>query len=402
MQAEKWIEELGDTRCSVDVYYSPNEFFNWRRTRQLARLHANWVEIDLVEKKQDYSAEVEQEVIVEAFNQLTAAGLPSPTGYVLSGSGGIHLYWMYDSVEAYRWRVSQWRLVSRAISQCFTGGRYWEVDKAATHGPARVLRAPGTIHGKTGRTVVCKLGGPLYRFESLANELGVETDRPTSKQSEKNTDRSRKHQPSKSLFPNQHDQPTQKRKHTIGKWWAKTYYQVLAHIQAGVPEGKRNNTAFILYIALKHMMSEEKALETIKSVNNAFIKLPKEELLNNISTARNTHYKFRKESLAAWLNELGINTSYLFATRKPSAMTTAEIKQRQILAAHKVAKIKKQRTVLQITQAIKGLVEAGSKATQQSIAQVASVSVRTVQRYWGALKDKHDISSMLYISPPLR
>ncbi|NYZ69883.1 hypothetical protein H0A36_28115, partial [Endozoicomonas sp. SM1973] len=400
LQAEKWIPEIGDNRCSVDVYFSPAEFFNWRRTRQLARLHATWIEIDLVEKAQDYSAEVEDEVVKEVFAQIAQSGLPMPTGYVLSGSGGVHLYWAYEAVEAYRWRVRQWRLVSRAISKCLTGGRYWQVDKAATHGPARVLRAPGTIHGRTGRTVVSKLGGPFYTFDSLANQLGILTEPPKKKDAQSKEDYKRNANLANNGNPNHNDQSKQTRKHTIGKWWAKTYYHVLNNIQQGVSVGKRNNTAFILFIALKHMMSEEKALEQIKTINNRLIKLPEEELLRNLSTARKVHYKFRKASLAVWLDTLGISSNYLFVTRKPAALNRGEIKQRQVLAARKVAQVKQQRTLMIIGQAIENLVEAGIKATQKSIAQVASVSVRTVQRYWGALKGKDDISSTLYISPP--
>ncbi|WP_163836663.1 hypothetical protein [Spartinivicinus ruber] len=80
--------------------------------------------------------------------------------------------------------IGGWRLISRAISKCLTGGRYWLVDKAATHGPARVLRVPGTIHGRTGRSVICKLGGPFYTFDSLAHQLGVPTERPKKQDSQ--------------------------------------------------------------------------------------------------------------------------------------------------------------------------------------------------------------------------
>lgn len=53
----------GETRCSTDCFFTPNEFFVWRKTSNLASLHANWIEVDIIKSTKDDQKKVTREVI---------------------------------------------------------------------------------------------------------------------------------------------------------------------------------------------------------------------------------------------------------------------------------------------------------------------------------------------------
>ncbi|MDE1465947.1 hypothetical protein [Spartinivicinus poritis] len=276
VKAEAFLPSIDSKRCSVDLFISPNQFFDWRNTKQLASLHANWLEID-TKGHEILSEDDELKVISEVFSQITQAGLPEPTGYILSGTGGIHLYWIYAGVEAYKWRVDIWRNITTKLGKALTGSELWHVDWGASRDPARVMRMIGTYHGKSGRLTQGYIGGPFYSFSGLAQALNVSYKQPVPAVASSTVAVLPKKKATAVVSPSDKNKVTGR--HTIGQWWAKIYFHTLSHFRkTGVPEGKRDSVAFILYVALRHMKSsEEDAFQDILTLNDELIKLPKDQ-----------------------------------------------------------------------------------------------------------------------------
>ncbi|SEL89985.1 hypothetical protein SAMN05216262_1317 [Colwellia chukchiensis] len=390
--------------CSMDCYMSPNEFFDWRNVKQLAALHANWLEIDVTNapgstKKRTLSIEEQNTVVDEVFEQLASAGVPQPTSYVLSGSGGIHVYWIYDATSALKSKVSAWRDIASKLVKSLKGGNLWHVDVGASKDPARVLRMPGTIHGTTRRTVETFIGGKKYTFESLANALNVKVE--SQLKVVKPVKELGIAKPTETKETKERNKPrVNNGKHTIGQWWAKTYFNVLKHInQNKVKEGQRDSTAFILFVALRHMQDVDQALERIKDINRRLIGLDEDTLLSYLKTARNTLYKFSKFRLAEYLTrQLGMDTSYLYENDKVK-LTIEQIKEAQRDAALKTANNKANSTLNRILNAVKELTTAGSDCTQAAVAAICGRSERTVRRYWSEVIDNKVIRSCSIYSP---
>ena len=335
---------------SEDVFMSPNQFFNWRNSRQLARLNAMWVEIDTKNHK-ILSEKQEGQILDEVFQQLAKSALPSPNAYVLSGSGGIHLYWIFEQgVEAYRYRVEAWRQIAKKITSVFTGGALWEVDAAASHDPVRVLRLPGSIHGKSKRVVHAYTDTTqTITFEELAAHCRVDIKRPTYPS---------KTQGKKQLTPEQKQKKAQTSRHTIGQWWAKTYFQVLNHSrQKGKEqlrrEKKRDLVAFILYVALRHIKGSTDAFKELEKINNDVIGLDSSELNAYLQTALKVKYKFKKDTLAKYVESLGINSDYLYV-QKPKT-SPEQIKKSQSLAGYQTAKKRREATYHHLKQCFNGI-----------------------------------------------
>lgn len=391
--------------CSVNCYISPNQFFDWRNVKQLASLHANWLEIDINmpdgmarDQKNSLTEQQERMVIDEVFEQLAEANVPPPTGYVLSGSGGIHVYWMYESEPAYRRTVSAWREIARRLVSVMIGGEYWHVDAGASNDPARVLRIPGTIHGSTKRRAqfVERRGQQLYTFTELAKSLGVVViERPTL-----------------SVVPNsqQPQQPTtpipiptkpHNGRHTIGQWWFNVYSHIMQHIrQTPVREGQRDSTLFITYVALKHMLSDEnEAYRRVCEINRTLIGLDQTVVDSYLSTARKTHYKYRKVSLAQYLEQqLGMRTDFLFNSNK-TVKSPDEIRAAQHESAINTANTRRNKTVRRMFEAIAELIKSNAPISQNAIAAICGRSVRTVRRYWADITTEVIRSRSIY-SPP--
>lgn len=393
--------------CSMDCFVSPNQFFDWRNSKQLASLHANWLEIDINtpagttrENKKSLTEEQEAQVLREIFAQLEKQSVPLPTGYVLSGSGGVHLYWMYGGVDAYKWRVSAWRDIASALVNKLKGGALWHVDLGASKDPARVLRIPGTRHGATKRTVEFFSGGQIFEFEDLAKSLNVEIKKP-------------KHltlvqpanpKPLKPLKkppqdPNVYKNPNGG-KHTIGQWWFKIYTHILQHInRTPVKEGMRDSTAFILFVALRHIQDEEAAYQRVRQLNEKHIGLTDEELSKYLKTARTTLYKYTKESIADYLHrQLGMDVSFLYQDK--IKLTPEQVRAARQTAAETTAKKKAESTLSRIISAARELLTQNVTLTQVSVAAICGRSERTVRRYWAEVLGHPAIRSASIYSPP--
>lgn len=393
--------------CSIDCFISPNEFFDWRNVKQLAALHSNWLEIDITrpvdspkEGKQSLSAEEEDEVVREVFDQLKEAGIPAPSCYVLSGSGGLHLYWIYDAVAAYKWRVNAWREIARKLVKSLRGGKLWHVDLGASKDPARVLRMPGTRHGSTKRTVELFTGGNRYSFESLASSLAVPVEKDNPFKLVANTDVSK---PQKTPIKDVKRKPKSSvndGRHTIGQWWFKVFTHVHSYISRNkVTEGRRDSTAFILYVALRHIQDEDTALSRVIDINKRLIGLEEETLIKYLKTARKTLYKYKKDTLADYLSrQLDMDVSWLYKDEKK--LTPEEVKQAQRQSAVLTAQKKNYNTLERILKAGRELLLDQAPLTQASVAAICGRSERTVRRYWKALLEHEDIRSASIYSPP--
>lgn len=408
LQAEGYVAKTGLRTCSLDLFVSPNQFFDWRNAKQLAQLHANWIDIDTL--GHDVISSEQQEILfTEILQILGEQNLPVPTCYVASGSGGMHLYWIYEGVPAYKWRVRVWREISlvlaRTLKQARPSNANWVVDFAASRDPARVLRLPGTFHGKSGRIVRSFVGGPTYDFEELAellvrseeNKQAIALYHNGCLEDLKPTPRAKTAKPPQSK-PTKHPG-----RHTIGQWWFRIYSVICSHARSkGVAEGKRDLHAFILYVALRHIKrSPEDAYQAIKALNVEFIHLTEDELAAYLKTAQQKHYKYTKDSIAEYLeSNLGIASDFLFETTK-ATLTPEEIRSRQHVAAKNTADSRRTNTLTALQTATMQLVKTRMTVTQNAIALLTGRSVRTVRRYWQELKTfERSFGPLLYIPAP--
>ncbi len=406
-----------DKVCSVDCFVSPNEFFDWRNSKQLSKLHACWVEIDTRDHA-ILSADQEARIVDEVLEQLVERNLPSPTAYVLSGSGGLHLYWIFEGVQAFHWRKFAWKAMADKLCD-LPGGALWSVDHGASKDPARVLRMVGSIHSKSGRSVDCRIGGPLYQFESLAKQLGVpcfEPPRPLksiaadsskvvaeepSAQITPVEERRADPQPRKSTAPYPNAEAPQK--HSIKGWWFRIYTQIVSDLRrAGRPvvEGRRDNTAYILYVALRHIVTDpDQALERVKELNAELIHLPEKDLIQYLSTAKKTLYKYKKDTLADFLEQqVGIKADFLFRP-SPAPLTPDEVKARQAHAARTTAINRLVRTRQRLISCFQALQQTCLTVTQSLLSERSGFSMRTVKRHWRFLLDSGATRSLSIYSP---
>ncbi|MBV1870899.1 MAG: hypothetical protein KUG76_08315 [Gammaproteobacteria bacterium] len=409
LKSESYVPALSTMSCSVDVFLSPNQFFDWRNTKQLAQLHANWLEIDTLDHA-ILSADVQVTIFEDVSKILRDNALPCPTGYVASGSGGLHFYWIYEGIAAYKWRVRIWREITirlaRAVKKNRKPDARWTVDYAATRDPSRVLRLPGTIHSESGRTATAYVGGPLYTFDDLAKGLV---------RSKQNLEAMARYKAGKLATPERSQRAPKPRpvpkamglsplngRHTIGQWWFRTYTVLCTQARLnGVKEGQRDLFAFILFVALKHIKGDSKrAFEALLPLNREFIGLDEEELRAYLKTACETHYKYRKDSLAEYLeSNLGIDSSYLYDNPKAPLKSPAEVRASQRKSAQCTAQKRRDRTFNEILLAAQHLKKARMKVTQALLAKNTGRSVRTIRRYWPELIRKGSLGLSLYIPP---
>lgn len=406
MQATGYLETKCETYCSVDVFLSPNQFFEWRNTKQLAQLHANWLEIDTV-GHDVLSLDDQQEIFDDIQRIITEKNLPAPTGFVMSGSGGIHVYWIYQGIEAYKWRIRIWReitlILARTVKKARPAAAKWVVDFAASRDPARVLRLPGTYHGKSGRLVHPYIGGPIYQFNELAQLLVQSKENIAALHGHKDQPaRVVRIKPKPPVYQPMSDH-TVTGKHTIGQWWFRIYSEICTHARLHrVKEGKRDLYAFMLFVALRHIkQSKEGAYKAIEALNDEFIGLDKEELQMYLKTAMTTHYRYTKDSLADYLeNNLGISSDFLYQTQS-RPLNPSEVKAKQQEAAKTTHSTRRSNTLMALKAALMTLVETRMNVTQEAIARLSGRSLRTVKRYWKQLNiNKVTNAPLLYIPDP--
>ena len=95
------------------------------------------------------------------------AGMPAPTYIVLSGGGGVHLYWCLSEDIT----PDVWLPVAKPLHAALVHLGV-NPDPAVTCDSARVLRLPGSINGKTGeRARVLKRTGVIYSPDDFAAKI---------------------------------------------------------------------------------------------------------------------------------------------------------------------------------------------------------------------------------------
>jgi len=110
-----------------------------RRRENVSKLKALWFDIDV--KPSAYKTT--EEAKSDLFRFITEANLPMPTAGVLSGSGGLHIYWVLDTPLT----LENWQPLADALANC---GKVYglNADFGITIDAARVLRVPGTYNRK--------------------------------------------------------------------------------------------------------------------------------------------------------------------------------------------------------------------------------------------------------------
>lgn len=373
----------------INQYFTPNVFFDWRKKALLAGFCANYVEIDTNLDRGLRPDECET-VRNEVFGQLAMSGIPYPSSVVESGSGGLHLYWTYEMLDAYPARQSLWTKVSHALTAAFTGGELWHVDCAASHDITRFLRVPGSVHGETVCDVrAFRSNGQDLSFDELAAKLDVApVDQRVSFGPAVNE-------------PVIQDavQTASTGYHSISAWWLRVYWHINNHLRnvGRLQQGNRDSVAFIMFVALRRTVSLNKAWLRIKEVNVNHIGLDERELESYLSTASRIHYRYRKETLVEYLKAAGIPIPGFLLGQTVSwkvskGLSSEEIRKRQSAAASSSASKRRESTLTRITSAI----DNGAGKVRE-IAASAGVSVRTVQRY---ISEKGATLASLVYPPP--
>lgn len=162
-QAEKFIRDTGTAFASLNIF-KPNGKGYYRRTEQyLWRFNHIVIDIDYMgDFAFDYDVlEEELERKIRWFS--ISNGIPLPNAIVFTGSGGCHLYYLFEDlpngkkrkmasgVQAVKMKLAaRWVETEKYLD---TVGAGYQVDLSAVDN-SRILRIPGSIHEHTGR--VCR------------------------------------------------------------------------------------------------------------------------------------------------------------------------------------------------------------------------------------------------------
>jgi hypothetical protein len=378
---------------TIDYFITPNEFFDWRKSNGLSRLCANYIDIDT--KGHTIRTEREQQAIVrDVLETISIKSIPTPTAIITSGSGGLHLYWAYEPVEAFRWRVEVWKDFAAKVSVALGSGDLWKVDYQASVDPTRLMRLPGSKHSKSEREVKAYVHQDTkYDFNHLMDAMDVKHVRPNPLKLIAHNKRSISDSEKPKRPFRSHQSYIDVGKHNIQRWWQKIYEHVRHHcIKNGVASGQRDYAAFILFVAKYNELNDpEKAMGIVREFNDAHIHLTPDELDDYLSTAREAQYRYKKATLAKYLeHNLGMDPMFLFENAKVR-LSPAEVKQKQVESASVTAQTKRVKTISAIKLTVLKLVQNGLKVSAESVAMYSKVSKRTVYRYWSEVVENMSV-----------
>lgn len=164
------------TKGRTGAYFTPgtlNPAPDGSRKRRVGLVHSLksiWVDIEGTEAKGGYEG---QEAVMAALRTFVQATCLTPTIIVLTGSGGLHAYFVFDrELPRDEWQGYAEALVALAERHGL------KIDEPITTDPSRIMRAPGSIHRKTGATVKAYRTGDVYSLEELGKLLNHVPDRP--------------------------------------------------------------------------------------------------------------------------------------------------------------------------------------------------------------------------------
>lgn len=180
-QAEKCIQDTRTSFVSLNIF-KPNANGYYRRTEQyLWRFNHIVIDIDyLGDFAFDYTVlEDELERKIRWFS--ISYGIPLPNSIVFTGSGGCHLYYLFEDLPngkekrmTYGIQAVKTKLAARWVeteNYLDSIGAGYQVDLTALDA-SRMLRVPGSIHERTGRMCRMKmLGVPRYNYKALCKML---------------------------------------------------------------------------------------------------------------------------------------------------------------------------------------------------------------------------------------
>ncbi|MDK1290064.1 hypothetical protein [Pseudoalteromonas umbrosa] len=386
-----YMQTINTGECSSTthgVYFTPNLFYKWRNQKQLFGFVAHWIEID-TKNHNALTPQASQRVLDEVAQVLWLADIPMATNIVTTGSGGVHLYWLYDcaqltqSAKHREILITRWREISRQLTSRFDaqrkqlGYKDWFVDFAASHNPSGNMRLPGSLHHKTWRSVDYYRGGKTFSPQALVDELGLKWKYP------KNAPASLEKGNSVNSKPK--SQSTQRRASeikpklntaqqvpkklpgiaqgydSIGQkcWLTQIITQWVQYLSKEQPnlKGQRDLTAFHLFNCANRVMDPSAAWQFIQEINQKYIGLSAQELKSYLSTAATTTYYYGFTRLKKILSDelkLPINFTQ---TRKKKTLSAGQKAAKQKMAARHTNKAKAQTTLdklcKEVTQYIK-------------------------------------------------
>lgn len=180
----KWPTQSADANAFLakiaegvrGAYFTPNAFGQVpeggfkRGNKHVAVCRSLYIDVEGSVEKGGYAGANAVQAAVSKFIEQT--GLV-PTSVVFTGSGGMHLY--YTATENLTPEV--WRGLAVALVEiCERYGL--KIDTPVTTDASRIMRAPGSIHQKTGVIVTAYETGLTYRLSELTALLGVHSELP--------------------------------------------------------------------------------------------------------------------------------------------------------------------------------------------------------------------------------
>lgn len=150
----------------VDCYTSVNTFSkNSRKTEDVKRLCNLYVDLDVYKSK--YKDTPKELIIEELKDNYFGRLLPWPTAIIDSG-GGMYLIWHLQNED--RNALPRYLATEKYIVDTLES---FGADKACTDA-SRILRVPGTINGKNGKTVrVMEFTDVSYTLHAIMREYNI-------------------------------------------------------------------------------------------------------------------------------------------------------------------------------------------------------------------------------------
>lgn len=131
------------------------------------------VRCDIDAGKKNADGSLKKDVYPDAPTGLTAlyqAAADIPPSIIVSSGMGLHVYWTFEEAVP----AAKWNSVSTALLNKLRAGGLM-VDAPKTTDIAAVLRLPGTVHQKTGRTVQVVAFQGDYKFDEFCRLVGADS-----------------------------------------------------------------------------------------------------------------------------------------------------------------------------------------------------------------------------------
>lgn len=159
ISALQWAQGRSDTKdcyvcMSTQREFEVRQLANGRSMRVALRsqenavqLRAFWYDLDVKDghhKGATYTST--KEALAALIDFLKRSGIPRPTLFVETGSGGLHCYWVLDTALS----VAEWQPLAQGFANAAHRFNLY-ADTGCTVDSARIMRMPDTKHSKHGR-----------------------------------------------------------------------------------------------------------------------------------------------------------------------------------------------------------------------------------------------------------